>query len=120
MDISSLLMLGASGVCGKFNKVFYVFGIALQFIYILTPILLIVTGMITYLKVVSKSDDKDMKSAQKQLTNKIIAAVVIFLMVPITKMVINLVADDGWIACADCMFNPSQEKCGIEKVPTGE
>ena len=109
-----------SEICGKFNQVFYILGIALQIIYIATPILLIVTGMITFLKVVSKGDDKDMKSAQKVLTNKIIAAVAVFLMVTLTKMVISLVATDGWISCADCMFNPSQSKCGIEKIPTGE
>lgn len=118
--LSDILLLGAEGVCGKFNQVFYICGIILQVIYIATPILLIVTGMITFLKVVGKSDDKDMKSAQKVLINKIIAAVAVFLMVTLTKMVISLVATDGWIKCADCMFNPSQSKCGIEKIPTGE
>ena len=67
-----------------------------------------------------QKDAGAIKKAQSALVNKIIAAVVIFLMVSIVKMVVGLVATDGWTSCANCAFNPSGANCGIEKVPTGE
>lgn len=105
--------------CEQFNQVWYVFGIIIQIIYVVTPLLLIVTGSITMIQAMMKKDESEIKKAQNLLVKKIIVAVIVFLMVSITKMVIGLVADEGWTTCANCAFNPSQGNCGIEKVPTG-
>lgn len=105
--------------CTKFNNVWYVFGIAIQIIYVATPLLLIVTGSITMLQAMTKHDPGAVNKAQKALVNKIIAAVVVFLMISIVKMVTAFVADDGWVSCANCAFNPSESNCAIKKVETG-
>ena len=109
----------SSAWCEQFNQVWYVFGIIIQIIYVVTPLLLIVTGSITTIQAMMQKDESSIKKAQNLLVKKIIVAVIVFLMVSITKMVIGLVADEGWTTCANCAFNPSQENCGIEKVPTG-
>ncbi len=109
----------ASSWCENFNQVWYIFGLVIQVIYIVTPLLLIITGSITMIQAMTKKDESAITKAQSLLVKKIIVAVIIFLMVSITKMVIGLVADDGWTTCANCAFNPSQGNCGIDKVPTG-
>lgn len=106
--------------CSNFNQVWYIFGIIIQVIYVATPLLLIVSGSITMIQAMMKNDSGAVKKAQGALVNKVIAAVVVFLMVSIVKMVTNLVADDGWTSCANCAFNPSYSNCGIEKQHTGE
>ncbi len=111
---------GGGAWCEDFNQVWYIFGIIIQVIYVVTPLLLIVTGSITMINAMMQKDAGAIKKAQSALVNKIIAAVVIFLMVSIVKMVVGLVATDGWTSCANCAFNPSGANCGIEKVPTGE
>lgn len=112
---------GSSGSwCTEFNNVWYVFGIAIQIIYVVTPLLLIVTGSITMLQAMTKHDPGAVNKAQKALVNKIIAAVVVFLMISIVKMVTALVADDGWVSCANCAFNPNQDNCKFDPVETGQ
>lgn len=106
--------------CTKFNNIWYVFGIIIQVIYVVTPLLLIISGSITMIQAMMKHDPGAVTKAQKALVNKIIAAVVVFLMISIVKMVTALVADDGWVSCANCAFNPNQSNCEIEKVQTGQ
>lgn len=110
---------GGFSWCSDFNELWYIFGIIIQVIYVATPLLLIVSGSIVMIQAMMKNDPGAVKKAQGALVNKIIAAIVIFLMVTIVKMVTNLVADDGWTSCANCAFNPSQGNCGIDKVETG-
>lgn len=111
---------GSGSWCTKFNNVWYVFGIAIQVIYVVTPLLLIVSGSITMIQAMMKHDPGAVTKAQKSLVNKIIAAVVVFLMISIVKMVTAFVADDGWVSCANCAFNPNQSNCEFDKVQTGQ
>lgn len=111
---------GSGSWCTDFNNVWYVFGIAIQVIYVATPLLLIISGSITMLQAMTKHDPGAINKAQKALVNKIIAAVVVFLMISIVKMVTAFVADDGWVSCANCAFNPNQENCEFDKVQTGQ
>ena len=118
--VSSNSSSGGSSWCSDFNELWYIFGLIIQVIYVATPLLLIVSGSIVMIQAMMKNDPGAVKKAQGALVSKIIAAVIIFLMVSIVKMVTNLVADDGWTSCANCAFNPSYSNCGIEKQHTGE
>lgn len=111
---------GASlnGWCSKFNSVWFILGRILQVIYVATPLLLIVTGAITFLQAMTNKDSGAVKKAEQTLIKKIIAAVLIFLLLPITKLSLKLVADEGWYDCAKCVFSPD-ESCKSGDVTTG-
>lgn len=107
-----------NGWCSKFNSVWFILGRILQVIYVATPLLLIVTGAITFLQAMTNKDSSAIKKAQQALVKKIIAAVLIFLLLPITKLSLKLVADEGWYDCAKCVFSPD-ESCKSGDVTTG-
>lgn len=111
---------GASlnGWCSKFNSVWFILGRILQVIYVATPLLLIVTGAITFLQAMTNKDSGAVKKAEQTLIKKIIAAVLIFLLLPITKLSLKLVADEGWYDCAKCVFSPD-DSCKSGNVTTG-
>lgn len=104
--------------CSKFNSIWFVIGRILQVIYVAVPLLLIVTGAIAFLKAVTSKDNNALSKAQKSLVNKIIAAVLVFLLMPLTKIALSFVADEGWYDCAKCVFEPSDD-CMDNDITTG-
>lgn len=66
---------------------------AVNFLKILTPIILIFISIISLLKAVSASNEDEIKKAQKGLIRKIIAAVMVFFVITIVQFVIMKVAD---------------------------
>ncbi len=77
-------------------------------IQIVIPIGLIIMGSIDLGKAVLSSDDKEIKQATSKLVKRAIAAVAIFFLVLLVKLVMGLVADSGeenggdaesWIDC---------------------
>ena len=77
-------------------------------IQFLIPIGLIIMGSIDLGKAVLSSDDKEIKQATSKLIKRAIAAVAIFFIVLIVKLVMGLVTDagadgdsDSWMACWD-------------------
>ena len=103
-------------ICGTDKQIPYafadIFSILIIIVKIIVPILIVIMGMISYLKIVMSSKaEEDMKKGIKQLTNSAIAAVVIFFIVSIVNFVIGLTAgkDNAASSCISCMVNP--EKC---------
>ena len=77
-------------------------------IQFLIPVGLIIMGSIDLGKAVLSSDDKEIKQATSKLIKRAIAAVAIFFIVLIVKLVMGLVSDSGadgdsdsWMACWD-------------------
>lgn len=66
---------------------------AVNFLKILTPIILIFISIISLLKAISASNEDEIKKAQKGLVRKIIAAVMVFFVITIVQFVIMKVAD---------------------------
>lgn len=64
-------------------------------IQIVIPIGLIIMGSIDLGKAVLSSDDKEIKQATSKLVKRAIAAVAIFFLVLLVKLVMNLVSDNG-------------------------
>lgn len=102
--------------CGELNVVWTLFGYIIWGIKVVVPLLLIISGMITMAKAVMEKDEKKIKDAQNLLVKKVIAAVIVYLVITITKVVIGLVATDDWKACVECAFSPFGANCGFDKV----
>lgn len=61
---------------------------------IATPIILIMVSIISLLKALAASSEDEIKKAQKSLTRKIIAAVMVFFVISIVQYIVMLVADN--------------------------
>lgn len=101
-------------LCGNDKKIPLVFGQVMSVLFviikILVPILLVITGMISFFKaVISGKVDDELQKAKKALVNKIIAAVIIFFIVSIVNFVIALVAgkNNSFSSCLNCMIHPN-------------
>ena len=123
MNLSNLFVMADSITCGDFNMVWTIFGYIIFAIEVVVPILLIISGMITMANAVMQKDEKKIKEAQNLLVKKLIAAVIVFLVIAVTKLVVGLVAtgDNGetgdakWESCVSCALNPFGDGCGFEK-----
>ena len=89
---------------------------------IAVPIILIVTGMIRYVKAVMSGDDKVIKETNSSFIKSIIAAVVVFITVAIVKTAFNVFdqadtsGDGGTNSCVACFITGD---CGDEFSCTG-
>lgn len=115
MNLFSLLAdVSNINICEGLSMVWTIFGYIVIGVQIVVPLLLIVSGMITMAQAVMGKKDDDIKKAQKLLVNKIIAAVICFLVIAFTKMIVNLVTkDENWTSCAKCVFDVNAAGCGI-------
>jgi surface polysaccharide O-acyltransferase-like enzyme len=102
-------------VCGGLTDVWTIIGYIIFAIQVVVPLLLIISGMITMAQAVMKQDEKDIKKAQSLLIKKIIAAVIVFLIIAITKIVVSLVATGNWEGCVNCALHPFDDACGFDK-----
>lgn len=96
----------ACGVDGLENVFKYAI-LVIKIIQIAAPIALIIWGSIDLLKAVIAGDDKKIKEARKPFVQRIISAVLIFLIPWITNFVINSFTTDGkgWVACYQAASN---------------
>ena len=83
-------------VCNDLAPVWTILGYIILAIQVIVPILLIISGMITMAQAVMEKKEDKIKEAQNLLIKKIIAAVLCFLVIAITKMVVNLVVTGDW------------------------
>ena len=96
------------------------------FVYLLkigTPIILIFFSIIPLVKAITKSNEDELKKAQKILIKKLIAAALVFFTVSIVQFVIMKVADStetGNISkCFDCFLNNNCEDSAYYKTNIG-
>lgn len=77
-------------------------------IKIIVPILLIVLGMIDFVRATIASDDKEMKESPRRFIRRIIAGVVVFFVIAIIQFVFRAVADgnnSGALDCVSCFIS---------------
>lgn len=108
-----IYLLGLDNWCAEFSTVWYVLGIILRVIYVATPLLLIVTGSITFIQAMMKDKSDNLAKASNLLIKKIIVSLVIFMLLPLSKIVLGFVADEGWYDCAKCVFELDCEGGGL-------
>lgn len=85
-------------------------------IKIAIPILLIIMGMLDFLKAVIANDEKQMKESQNKFIKRIIAAVIIFFVVAIVQFVFGYIVSGNEgkdaLSCVSCFVN-SDDSCNI-------
>ena len=99
-----------------------------NFLKIVTPIILIFIGIITLVKALAASKEDEIKKAQGSLVKKLIAAAMVFFVVTIVQFVISLVADaeyksslndktekDNLSSCLKCFLNNECEQTAYYK-----
>ena len=82
-------------------------------IQIVSPIILVVLGMIDLIKAVIASKEDEIKKAQMTFVKRLIAAAIVFFVFIIVKLVISFVADDkdNLINCINCFVNGVGDSC---------
>lgn len=103
------------GWCRELIGLWTLLGYIKNIAYIFVPVLLIIMGSVTLLKAIISQKEDALKTAQKQLTNKIIAAVAVFLVVTVVNIAVGIVGDEGWKDCAACFIKPTSSECKISK-----
>lgn len=104
-------------ICGENKKFPTVIGTLISTIYIiiriLVPLLLVITGIISFLKVTFSGNVEDsLDKAKKKFITNIISAIVIFFIASIINFVIGLAAgkNNSITDCMYCMLHPSECK----------
>lgn len=73
------------------QPVFAVVGTIIMLIQVVVPILLIIWGMIDFAKAVIGGDEDKIKAGQQVFIKRLIAAVILFLVITVVKLLLNLV-----------------------------
>ena len=92
-------------LCSDANvlKILRYIKIIINIIFLIVPILLLVTASISYLKAISNADKDGIAKTNKAMISKCIAAVIIFFIPLITKMIVKLASTDenDYISCIE-------------------
>ena len=92
-------------LCSDANilKILRYIKIIINIIFVIVPILLLVTASISYLKAISNADKDGIAKTNKAMISKCIAAVIIFFIPLITKMIVKLASTDenDYISCIE-------------------
>lgn len=85
----------------------YIVNRIIKILKIFTPIILILLGMIDFLKATISSDEKQMKEASSKFVRRILAAVIIFFVIAIVQFAFRLVGEEneGTLGCFNCFVN---------------
>lgn len=115
-----LFLLDETTVCSATEPVWTIFGYIIWAIKIVVPLLLIVSGMIVMAKAVMSKEEKEIKSAQQHLVKKVIAAVIVYLIITITGVIVKLVSNNvSWDdSCYRCVWDPFS--CHLTNDPTNK
>ena len=97
-------------------QILSIFKTLLNIARIVVPIILIIFIMIDIIKTIASSE-VDTKKLSKSIKNRIIAAVIVFLIFPIGNFILqNLpVSDDGYISCYNCVGTDEDTYQDIEE-----
>lgn len=82
------------------------FGI--RILEVAVPVILVILGSIDLIKAISSGKEDDMKKAQNTLIKRIVAALIVFFIFVIVKLIVRIVAGtgaEGIIGCVDCFVN---------------
>ena len=92
-------------LCSDANvlKILRYIKIIINIIFLIVPILLLVTASISYLKAISNADKDGIAKTNQAMISKCIAAVIIFFIPLITKMIVKLASTDenDYISCIE-------------------
>lgn len=85
-------------------------------IQIAVPIVLVVLGMIDFIKAIASQKEDEIKKGQHMFVKRAIAALLVFFVIAIVKLFISLIAkgtSDGIMNCVNCFVKgPDSSSCG--------
>ncbi len=91
--------------------------IVILLLQIAIPVLLVVFGSIDFVKAVTSQKEDEIKKGQQTFIKRLIAAVIVFFIVAIVKLLISFAASDDSatiLNCADCFLaGPDSDKCVV-------
>ena len=107
-----MLLLDFENFCSESALIWQIVGWLLTIFKIVIPVLLIILGSIDFGKAVIAGKDDEIKKQSKSLAFRAVAAVIIFILPSIVKMVFNWVMEFSgteldYAVCSDCVVNPS-------------
>ncbi len=88
---------------GNILRIIRYIKIIINIIFIIVPIIFLVTASISYLKAITESDKEALAKANKAMVSKVIAAIIIFFIPTITKIIVTLASTDenDYISCIE-------------------
>ena len=84
-------------------------------IQIAIPILLVVFGLIDFIKAIISSKEEEIKKGQQIFIKRLIAGILVFFVFAIVKLVISFAGDDNKtkiLNCASCLINNNSDCVG--------
>ncbi len=107
--------LGGTGIPGKLAHIIYLVVRAIQ---VIVPILLIIWGMLDLGKAVMAQKEDEIKKGQQTFIKRLVAAILVFFVVAITRLIIGLFApssggsgNGSLLGCMNSILNCSDENC---------
>lgn len=107
--------LGGTGIPGKLAHIIYLVVRAIQ---VIVPILLIIWGMLDLGKAVMAQKEDEIKKGQQTFIKRLVAAILVFFVVAITRLIIGLFAPGGGgkgtgslLGCMNAILNCDNDKC---------
>lgn len=98
-----------------------IFGIVIEIIKIVIPLLIIVYGMLDFGKVVVSHDEKAMNKATSQVVNRIICGVLIYFIPTIVLALFDylqlsdIYTDENFYKCTTCLLDTSTCEFNFEE-----
>lgn len=96
------------------DKIPHLIHLVVTIIKIVVPILIIIFGMIDFVKAVTGSKDDTLGKAIKSLIRRLIAAALVFLVFAVVQLLVSALGGDkkqDLMSCMDCFIN---EKCSYK------
>lgn len=90
-----------------------IFGIIIEIVKIVIPLLIIVFGMIDFGKVVISSDEKEINKSTNRIVKRIVAGVLIYFIPTIVLALFDylqlseIYTDENFYKCTTCLFDTS-------------
>ncbi|MBO5095522.1 MAG: hypothetical protein J6B98_01440 [Bacilli bacterium] len=94
-----------------------VISLMITLIKVVVPVLLIVFGMLDLGKAVMANKEDEIKKGQQTFVKRLIAAVLVFLSIFLSQLIIGLVAprtdtdNESMWSCVDCLISYDEENC---------
>ena len=111
LDVCSSQLNSSAGIP---SKLAFTVATIIRIIQIVVPILLIIWGMLDLGRAVMAQKEDEIKKGQQTFIKRLIAAIIVFFVTTIVKLVVNLFADNQaniW-SCVDAIINCKSPTCG--------
>ena len=82
----------------------------INIVEVVVPVLLVIFGAIDLAKSVMSQKEDDIKKGQKTLIKRVVMGMIVFLVIALTKLLVNLVAEgkeskESIVSCINCFMN---------------